>query len=109
MPDVHVVLSTCPAESAGELARQLVSERLAACCNTVSGLESTYWWEGKITTDRESLLILKTPGDRVEALISRLQALHPYDVPEILALPVATGLDAYMRWVANECAGPSSA
>lgn len=101
---LHVVLSTCPEAEAARLAEAIVGERLAACCNRVAGVASTYWWEGRLNTETEALLIFKTPAERVEALTARLGELHPYDVPEILALPVASGLEAYMAWVRRETA-----
>jgi periplasmic divalent cation tolerance protein len=99
---MHVVLSTCSPADARGIARRLVEERLAACCNAVPGVESTYWWEGEVQTDSETLLIFKTPGDRVAALMARLEELHPYDVPEMLALPVEAGFEPYIAWVERE-------
>ncbi|HUP20406.1 MAG TPA: divalent-cation tolerance protein CutA [Gemmatimonadota bacterium] len=102
-PPVRVVLTTCPdAETARRLARTLVEERLAACGNVVPGLVSIYRWQGTVESAEECLLILKTRDDRVPALASRLDEIHPYDVPEMLALPVAAGADSYVRWVLAE-------
>lgn len=102
MEPIKLVLSTCPAEAAPELARCLVAERLAACCNCLPGVQSTYWWEGRVTTDTEALLIFKVPQARVQALMTRLKELHPYELPEILALPVESGFEPYLAWVARE-------
>ena len=99
---MKIVLSTVSEAEAGELAHQLVSERLAACCNKLPAVESTYWWEGRVTTDLETLLVFKVADDQVPALMARLQALHPYELPEILVLPVESGLDAYLAWVNRE-------
>ena len=102
-PPVRVVLTTCPdEETARRIARTLVEERLAACGNVVPGVASVYRWEGAIETAAECLLILKTRDDRVPALAARLGVLHPYDVPEMLALPVAAGAGPYVRWVLAE-------
>ena len=99
---MKIVLSTVSEAEAGELAHQLVSERLAACCNKLPAVESTYWWEGRVTTDLETLLVFKVADDRVDALMERLEALHPYELPEIVVLSVETALDAYMAWVNRE-------
>jgi periplasmic divalent cation tolerance protein len=98
-----VVLVTTPTpERAAELARALVEERLAACGNVVPGLRSIYRWQGKVNEDAEALLILKTTRARFEALRDRVLALHPYEVPEVIALPIAAGSAAYLGWIAGE-------
>jgi periplasmic divalent cation tolerance protein len=98
-----VVLVTCPtADRAAEIARALVEERLAACGNVVPGLRSIYRWEGKIQEDAEALLVLKTTRERFEALRDRVLALHPYEVPEVIALPIEAGSAAYLAWIAAE-------
>lgn len=102
-PALCVVLMTAPNEESGEfLARELVSERLAACGNVIPGLVSVYWWEGELEREDEVLVLLKAPEHRIEALVERAKALHPYDVPEVLALPVTGGDLEYARWVAEE-------
>lgn len=99
----RVVLVTAPdTETATGMARSLVSERLAACGNVVPGLTSIYRWEGGVHEDPEVLLILKTREERMEELVRRVAELHPYDVPEVLALPVDGGLPAYLSWVESE-------
>ena len=101
--DVLVVLVTTPTpERAAEIARALVEERLAACGNVVPGLRSIYRWQGKVNEDAEALLILKTTRARFEALRDRVLALHPYEVPEVIALPIAAGSAAYLGWIAGE-------
>ena len=103
MTDALVVLVTAPsAEQAAALARALVEARLAACGNVVPGLRSIYRWEGRVQDEPEALLVLKTTRDRLEALRERVLALHPYDVPEVLALPVEAGSAAYLAWLAAE-------
>ncbi len=102
---VVVVFSTFPSpDKAAEVARVLVDERLAACANLAPGVRSIYRWEGKLCDDTETLAIIKTTHTRLDALIARLTALHPYDVPEVLALPVTAGSAPYLNWVANETA-----
>lgn len=95
-----VALSTCPDEpTAKAIAETLVKEGLAACVNRVPGVRSTYFWDGRLQDDAEILLIIKTAAARLEELTSRLAALHPYDVPETVALRVIGGNEAYLRWV----------
>jgi periplasmic divalent cation tolerance protein len=101
--DPLVVLVTTPTpERAAEIARALVEERLAACGNVVPGLRSIYRWEGRVQEDPEALLILKTTRARFEALRDRVLALHPYQVPEVIALPVEAGSAPYLAWIAAE-------
>jgi periplasmic divalent cation tolerance protein len=103
MTDVLVVLVTVPtADQAAELARALVEARLAACGNIVPGLRSIYRWEGKVHDEAEALLVLKTTRGRYAALRDRILALHPYEVPEVLALPVEAGSARYLAWVGAE-------
>ena len=97
---VIVALSTCPDEAtAKRLAEALVSERLATCVNRVAGVASTYFWDGRLQDDAEILLIIKTTAARLAGLEARLQALHPYELPELVVLPVAGGNERYLQWV----------
>ncbi|MGY0505626.1 divalent-cation tolerance protein CutA [Luteimonas sp. e5] len=103
MDDVLVCLNTCPGrDSAERIADALVEERLAACVNIVPGLRSTYRWQGRIERDEECLLIIKTRSACLAALRTRLVALHPYELPELIAVKAADGLPAYLDWVRNE-------
>ena len=98
-------LSTCPdAETAARIARTLVEERLAACVNRVPGIQSIYRWQGEINDDAEVLLVIKTTRERFGALRARLSELHPYEVPELIALEIADGLPAYLDWLVRETA-----
>ena len=107
LDDVLVVLCTAPAdpEVSARLARGLVASRLAACVNVIAGLRSFYRWEGEVQDDPESQLLIKTTAARLDALKAHLEEHHPYDVPEILALPVREGSTAYLAWVRAEVAG----
>ena len=103
MTDALVVLVTTPTpERAAEIARALVDERLAACGNVVPGIRSIYRWEGKVQDDQEALLVLKTTRARFEALRDRVLALHPYQVPEVIALAIEAGSAPYLEWIAAE-------
>jgi periplasmic divalent cation tolerance protein len=100
-PNAVVVLVTAPnADSAAAMARTLVEEGLCACGNVVPSIRSIYRWEGKIHDDAEALLVLKTERRLVPELKARLPALHPYQVPELLVLPVEDGLGPYLEWLA---------
>lgn len=106
MSDARVVLITAPdVETAERLVGELLEERLAACGSIVPGVRSIFRWEGEVQREAEVLVILKTVAARVPALLERVPALHPYDVPEILALPVDAGYGAYLEWVRRESAG----
>ena len=103
--DVCVVLSTFGnAEDAARTGRALVERRLVACVNLVPGVRSIYRWQGRIEDEPEILVVMKTRRDRLPELLAALPALHPYAVPEILALPVEAGGAAYLAWVASEAA-----
>ncbi|THF70138.1 divalent-cation tolerance protein CutA [Deinococcus sp. Arct2-2] len=94
-----VVLVTVPPERAHELARTLVAERLAGCVNVVGGLHSVYRWQGDVVEDPETLLMIKTTGERYPELEARIKSLHPYEVPEIIALPFDRALPEFQMWL----------
>ena len=100
----HVVVLTtlATAEDAKSLVRHLVTDGLVACGTVLENACSIYEWEGKLEETPEALVILKTRGDRWPELRSTIQRLHPYDLPELLALPVAAGLPAYLEWVVEQ-------
>jgi len=113
IPDPVVVLSTLPdAEEAAAIARVLVEERLAACVNLVPGVRSIYRFEGPtgatMQDEREVLAIIKTTRERYADLAQRLVELHPYDVPEVLAVPLLGGHLDYIEWIAASVARSSS-
>lgn len=100
---VQVVLITAPdADTGTRLARALVEERLAACVNLLPGVRSIYRYQGEVHDDAEVLLVVKTVRDRLAPLARRVNALHPYDLPEVLALPASGGSGAYLEWVETE-------
>ncbi len=103
MPELRIVLTTVDSpENARKLALTLVKERLAACVSIFPRIDSVYRWNDQIQEEQESQLIIKTAADRVDALISGLRKIHPYEVPEILLLPVVGGLEDYFSWVVQE-------
>lgn len=100
MTENVVVLCTCPDEATGErLAAELVDEQLAACVNLVPGLRSFYRWEGQVENDPEVLLVIKTAAAAYHRLETALQAKHPYELPEIIAVPIDRGLPGYLDWI----------
>ena len=97
---IKIVFSTIDDnQKAQELATTLVSEKLAACVNIIPSVWSVYHWQGTVEKAVENLLIIKTSEERLDELMDRLRELHPYDLPEIIALPVESGLPEYLRWV----------
>jgi len=100
-----VVLTTlASADEARAFVRALVDARLVACGTLLPGATSIYRWEGTITEEPEVVVLLKTDAARWDALATAVQLRHPYQVPELLALPVAHGLPAYLSWLAGEVA-----
>ena len=103
MADAVLLLSTCPdTDSAARIARALVEERLAACVNRVPALTSVYRWRGEIHEDSEVLLLIKSTRDRLEPLHARLIELHPYEVPELIALDIVAGHTPYLDWLREQ-------
>ena len=102
---VILVLSTVPESGSARIAETLVSERLVACVNTIP-VRSWYRWKGEICRDREELLVMKTRESLFPRVLERVREIHPYEVPEILALPIWGGFLGYLRWVMEETGSP---
>ena len=103
MRDCRQVTTTLPDEAAAEqLASRLIQERLAACAQVVGPVSSTYWWEGEIHHTREWFCHLKTSAGRLPLLMERIRRLHPYDVPEVVAVAISDGDPDYLRWIEDE-------
>ncbi len=101
-PRYQLVLTTCPnTRTARRLARALVGERLAACVNILPVEQSVYRWKGRIESARERLLVIKAERRAYAAIEKRLRALHPYELPEIIAVPIIAGLRAYLGWISR--------
>jgi len=102
MTDGVIVLVTVPnAETADKLGEALVGERLAACVNVVAGVRSIYRWKGAVEKDTELLCICKTTRAGFERLRARVVELHPYEVPEVVALPIEAGHAPYLAWISS--------
>lgn len=107
MTDSLLVLVTAPnPEKAAELARALVEEGLAACGNVLPSLRSIYRWAGQVHDEPEALLMLKTRADLFEPLRARVVALHPYEVPEVIGLPIEVGHAPYLAWISASTREP---
>jgi len=98
---VMVILCTAPPGMAHTLATQVLDKHLAACVNILAA-RSVYRWEGAVCDEPEDLLVIKTTSAKVDELKSALVSMHPYDIPEVLCLPVKDGYDRYLSWVAGE-------
>jgi len=97
-----IYITTKDAEEARRIGRTLVEERLAACVNILDGMNSMYWWEGKVQDEREAVLIAKTKESRAPELIARVKALHSYSCPCVVAMAVVAGNPDFLDWVERE-------
>src|SRR5947199_10842958 len=102
--NVLLALSTFPDhETARRISTELITGNFAACANILPAIESIYRWQEKIETGNETLVLFKVSEDRQSAFQAKLNSLHPYEVPEIIFVPVSGGLPQYLRWVAENC------
>ena len=97
--ELVVLVTTSTREEAGRIAEALVSERLAACVNIIGDVQSIYRWDGRVTSDTEALMIIKTTGRRYDGLESRVKELHSYSTPEIIGLRIESGAEQYLNWL----------
>ncbi|MFN4343234.1 MAG: divalent-cation tolerance protein CutA [Azonexus sp.] len=101
--DIRLVITNCPdEETANRIALAVVEARLAACVNILPRVQSIYRWQGAVESAAEVPLLIKTTAAAYPALEAAIRERHPYDVPEIIALPIAGGLPAYLNWLAAE-------
>jgi len=100
--NIRIVYISIPRDEADRMALALVQERLAACVNIVPKITSYYWWEDAVQTDDEALLIVKTTVQRFQALMNYVLENHPYELPEIIGLPVSSAYPDYVAWVKAE-------
>jgi len=101
MKEIVIFITSRSKEEAKKLTRKLVEEKLAACINIISNVESLYWWKGKIETSKECMLVVKTHGKKIEEIIQRVKEIHSYEVPEIIALPIVEGNKDYLTWISD--------
>ncbi|HHF42832.1 MAG: divalent-cation tolerance protein CutA [Candidatus Aminicenantes bacterium] len=98
-----LVLTTVPDQATGEsLAHLLLEKRAAACVTIIGGGESFFWWEGKVQKEKELVILIKTKKDNFNQLVELISRHHPYEVPEIIALPIEAGFQPYLEWIKNE-------
>ena len=103
MPSYIVVyITTSSVSEAKKIGRVLVEEKLAACSNIISPIRSIYSWQGRICDDKEALMILKTKRKLFKKIVARVEKLHSYDVPEIIAIPIIEGSGKYLSWLNKE-------
>jgi periplasmic divalent cation tolerance protein len=101
---ILLALSTFPdRETAQRISNQLVAEKFAACANILPTIESIYRWKEKIESGNETIVFFKVSEDRETTFQEKLRSLHPYEIPEIVFIPVSNGLPEYLRWVAENC------
>ncbi len=99
----HLVYVTAASnDEARAIAQTIVSERLAACANILGSMESVYWWDGAVQSEPEVSFILKTKSELLEPLIARVNALHSYECPCVVALPIVAGHPEFLNWIDNE-------
>ena len=96
---MRVMFCTTPVEMAEMVADALVESRVAACVNIVPTVRSVYRWKGAVEREDEALLVIKTTAERVESVVDRIRRIHPYDVPEVISLPIEEGLPEYLDWL----------
>ncbi|MCM8811813.1 MAG: divalent-cation tolerance protein CutA [Candidatus Omnitrophica bacterium] len=105
--DPCLVLSTAgSSEEASKLAKEILEKKLAACVNIIPSISSIYWWQGKIETSPESLLLIKTLQSQLKPLSDFLKLHHPYEVPELVALPIFWGNQVYLDWLKKSIKSP---
>lgn len=101
-----LVLNTCPGSiTAKNLANDLVARRLAACVQVIPAVQSFFRWVGKVDNTEEYLVLIKTTTERYQEVEDRIRAMHPYELPEIIAVPISTGLAGYLSWI-EDCTHP---
>lgn len=100
--DIVIFITTANAEEAQRIADVLLKERKAACVNIVPRVSSTFWWQGKLDSAEESLLVVKTKASALDEIVSLVKKYHSYDVPEVIALPVIGGNPDYLEWIDKE-------
>ena len=106
MANELVGLVTCSTKAeARKLARAVLSKKLAACVNIVPGLESHYWWQGKLEHTKECLLLIKTTRANIKSVVHAVKSAHSYSVPEVIFLPIQSGDRNYLKWVRQSVGG----
>jgi len=100
---IIVLITAGSEEEAHKIAESVVNEKKAACVNIVPGVDSLFWWEGKLDSARESLLLVKTKASLFPEIVEMVKRMHRYEVPEIIALPIIGGSEDYLKWLDSAC------
>lgn len=104
MSGYYVILITTPVDKGEEIANFIIENKLGACVNVVKEVKSIYWWKGNIEKDTEALLVVKTSVEKFNQLMREVRKIHPYTVPEIIALPIVAGNPEYLKWIDDSLA-----
>ncbi|HIP43608.1 MAG TPA: divalent-cation tolerance protein CutA [Aquifex aeolicus] len=104
MSGYYVILITTPVDKGEEIANFIIENKLGACVNVVKEVKSIYWWKGNIEKDTEALLVVKTSVEKFNQLMREVRKIHPYTVPEIIALPIVAGNPEYLKWLDDSLA-----
>ncbi len=104
---IVIFVTTPNKKEANHIARQLIKKRLAACVNIINGIDSLFWWQGKLDHAKEALLIIKSQKSKLGRIVKLVRSAHSYKVPEIIALPIIGGEKRYLRWI-DETLGKSA-
>ena len=99
---IVILITASDSEEAHKIAKALLNQRKAACVNIVPKISSFFWWQGKLDSAQETLLIIKTKVSQLDEAVSLVKEIHSYDVPEIIALPIVGGNQDYLEWISNE-------
>lgn len=102
---IVILVTTSTEDEARKIADLVLSQRKAACINVMTGVDSTFWWQGKLDSAQESVLIIKTKASLLAEIIDLVRDMHSYTVPEIIALPIVGGNEDYLRWIDEETSG----
>lgn len=100
--EIVVLITTATEEEAHSIAELLLKQRKVACVNIVPGVDSLFWWQGKLDSARESLLIVKTKASALHEIVNLVKQVHSYEIPEIIALPIIGGNEDYLKWLNSE-------
>ncbi len=99
---IQIITTTESKEDADRIAKELVKKRLAACVQVIGPIQSTYWWKGEIESSQEWVCLMKSHEDLFQKIETAIKDIHPYEVPEILAIPILTGHQPYIQWMKDE-------
>ncbi len=96
---IVILITAKDKKEAEKIAKKLIKSKLAACVNIVGGIKSLFWWQGKVDQAKETLLIVKSRKEKFEKIAKLAKAIHSYDVPEIIAIPIVSGFKPYLNWI----------